>query len=54
MPNEMDITIGAKDSAEITDLVGIFLLAKLGERFPEVGGGLYRDDVLLTYILIGI
>ena len=46
-PEEMDITIGAKDSAEITDLVGIYLLWKLGDEFPDIGGGLYRDDVLL-------
>ena len=49
-PHEWDITIGAKDSAEVTDLVGIYLLHKLAEEFPEVGGGLYRDDILLTVV----
>ena len=44
MPDEMDITMGANDSAEITDLVGIYLLKKLGERFPDLRGGLYRDE----------
>ena len=46
----MDITIGAKDSAEITDLVGIYLLHKLGISFSEAQGGLYRDDILLIVL----
>ena len=49
-PQEWDITIGAKDSAEVTDLVGIYILHKLAEEFPEVTGGLYRDDILLTVV----
>ena len=56
-PEEMDITIGAKDSAEITDLVGVYLLWKLGDELPDLGGGLYRDDVLLIvskYSRVGI
>ena len=36
--NEFDITIGASDSAEITDLVGVYLLDRLGVEFPEIGG----------------
>ena len=50
-PEEMDITIGARDSAEITDLVGVYLLWKLGEEFPNLGGGLYRDDILLIVLI---
>ena len=46
--NEFDITIGSSDSAEITDLVGVYLLDRLGDEFQEVGGGLYRDDILLV------
>ena len=46
-PNQIDISIGARDSAEMTDLVGMYLLWKLGDEFPQVGGGLYRDDILL-------
>ena len=30
IPDDWDITIGSKDSAEITDLVGIYLLHKVG------------------------
>ena len=45
--NEFDITIGASDSAQVTDLVGIYLMHKLGDEFP--GGGVYRDDALLIY-----
>ena len=46
--NEFDITMGANDSAQISDLVGLYLLHKIGEGFPELGGGLYRDDALFT------
>ena len=46
--NEFDITMGANDSAQISDLVGLYLLHKIGEEFPELGGGLYRDDDLFT------
>ena len=49
-PQEWDITIGAKDSAEVTDLVGIYLLYGLAEEFPEITGGLYRDDILFTVV----
>ena len=46
--NEFDITMGSSDSAEITDLVGVYLLDRLGDEFREVGDGLYRDDILLV------
>ena len=36
-PDEWDITIGAKDSAELTDLVGVYLLHVLGLELLEVG-----------------
>ena len=50
-PDDWDITIGSKDSAEITDLVGVFILHKIGLEFPGIrGGGLYRDDILLTVV----
>ena len=35
--NEFDITMGANDSAQISDLVGLYLLDKIGEGFPELG-----------------
>ena len=49
-PDEFDITIGASDSAQVTDLVGIYLMHKLGVKFPGMGVGLYRDDALFTVI----
>ena len=33
--DEFDITIGASDSPEVTDLVGIYLLHKLGVGLGE-------------------
>ena len=44
-----DITMGAYDGAQITDLVGLMLLQKLKENIPEIDFGLYRDDGLGIY-----
>ena len=41
-----DITMGSKDSAEISEMVGLYLLDKLSEHFPKEDLGLYRDDGL--------
>ena len=46
--DEFDIPMGASDSAEITDVVGVFLLHNLCTEFPSLGGGLYSDDALFT------
>ena len=43
---EFDITMGATDSAQTTDLVGLYLLHELALEFPELEGGAYRDDLL--------
>lgn len=43
-----DITMGSSDSAQITDLVGLFLLAQIKDKFPNVAGGQYRDDGLIV------
>ena len=43
-----DVTImGSYDGAEICELVGLFLLNKLAQRFGGDNVGLYRDDGLL-------
>ena len=42
-----DVTMGANDSAQVTDLVGIHILHRLSAEFPQAHGGLYRDDGLL-------
>lgn len=39
-----DITMGAFDGAQITDLVGLMILQKLKENVPQIKFALYRDD----------
>ncbi|GAB1607445.1 hypothetical protein Ahia01_001028000 [Argonauta hians] len=41
-----DLSMGSEDSAEVTDLVGIFLLNEINKKFPTLSGGAYRDDLL--------
>lgn len=43
-----DIMMGSADSAQVTDLIGIFLLKNLADKFPQLIGGLYRDDALFV------
>ena len=40
---------GAKDSAEVCELVGIYILHLMKNKFPEIDFGLYRDDGLGCY-----
>ena len=40
-----DIAQGSWDGAEVTDLVGLYLLSKL-QHLDEMNSGLYRDDML--------
>ena len=42
-----DVTMGSYDGAEVCELVGLFLLNILTERFGKDSVGLYRDDGLL-------
>ena len=42
-----DVTMGSYDGAEVCELVGLFLLNKLTDRFGKDSVGLYRDDGLL-------
>ena len=41
-----DVTMGAFDGAQITDLVGLYILQKLATDMPRISFGLYRDDGL--------
>ena len=41
-----DVTMGSCDEAEICELVGLFILNKLGQKFGKENIGLYRDDGL--------
>ena len=41
-----DVTMGSYDGAEVCELVGIFLLKQLKDKFSCLQLGLYRDDGL--------
>ena len=41
-----DTTMGAFDGAEVAELIGLFLLYKFEQEFPQLNFGLYRDDGL--------
>ena len=41
-----DVTMDSYDGAEICELVGLFILNKLGQKFGKENIGLYRDDGL--------
>ena len=44
-PN-FDVTMGSFDGAEICELVGLFLLNQMRDKFRNLNFGLYRDDGL--------
>ena len=41
-----DVTMGSYDGCEVCELVGLYILHKLNDKFPELNTGLYRDDGL--------
>ena len=45
----MDVTTGAFDGAQVTYLIGIYLLHRLKTQIVEVNFTLYRDDGLGTH-----
>ena len=47
--NIFDVSIGAYDGAEISELIGLLILSKTKEAFPEINFGIYRDDGLGVY-----
>ena len=44
-----DVTMGAYDGAEVCELVGLYLLSLLGEKYNTEEIGLYRDDGLSVF-----
>ena len=44
-----DVTMGAYNGAEVCELVGIFMLNKISEKYDENNIGLYRDDGLAVF-----
>ena len=41
-----DVTMGSYDGCELCELVGLYILHKMRQKFPEIDFGLYRDDGL--------
>ena len=44
--NPFDVTMGSFDGAEVSELVGLFILDKLSKLIPKENIGIYRDDGL--------
>ena len=53
MTFDFDVSMGSLDSAEVCELVGLFLLSKLERFIPKDQIGLYRDDGLAVVELPG-
>ena len=47
--NLFDVTMGAYDGAEVCELVGLFLLNMLSNKFDKNNIGIYRDDGLAIF-----
>ena len=47
--NLFDVTMGAYDDAQVCELVGIFMLNKISEKYDRNNSGLYRDDDLAVF-----
>ena len=45
--NMFDVTMGSFDGAEVCELIGLFLLNNLSEKYGKDNVGLYRDDGLV-------
>lgn len=45
-PECFNIAMGMMDSAHLTDLVGLYLLREISNKFDMLKRGLYRDDAL--------
>ena len=41
-----DVTMGSYDGCELCELVGLLILKRMSEQFPDLNFGLYRDDGL--------
>ena len=48
-PGLFDVAMGSYDGAEVCELVGIFALSHLPERYDRNSIGLYRDDGLAVF-----
>ena len=46
---DFDVTMGSYDGAELCELVGLYILYRLGQRFGVKRSGVYRDDGLSCF-----
>ena len=47
--NLFDVSMGAYAGAEVYELVGVFMLNKISEKYDKNNIGLYRDDGLVVF-----
>ena len=47
--NNFDVTMGSYDGAEVCELIGIFMLSLIGNKYNPSNIGLYRDDGLAVF-----
>ena len=47
--NNFDVTMGWYDGAEVCELIGIFMLSLIGNKYNPNNIGLYRDDGLAVF-----
>ena len=52
--SEFDVSQGSLDSAEVCELVGLFILNEIEKQIPKEHTGLYRDDGLAVTSLPGV
>ena len=43
-----DVTMGSYDGCEVCELIGLFLLDEIDQKYGKEKGGLYRDDGLMA------
>ena len=52
--NLFEVAMGAYDGAEVCEIVGLFLLSDLGNKFDKNSFGLYRDDGVALFKNINV
>ena len=50
---QFDVSMGSYDGAELCELIGLYMLHKLSQRFDKEDIGLYRDDGLAAFNFTG-
>ena len=47
--NNFDVTMGSYDGAEVCELIGVFMLSVIGNKYNPNNIGLHRDDGLAVF-----